>query len=104
MLIRYMEERDIPVVARLEQEAFSEPWSEKAFHDSMKLSYSLFLVAEEEEELAGYAGMYLVADEETKEGILIDCAGAIDKIYNYVENMNINLKYFYRRYFFRKYN
>lgn len=63
MLIRYMEERDIPVVARLEQEAFSEPWSEKAFHDSMKLSYSLFLVAEEEEELAGYAGMYLVADE-----------------------------------------
>lgn len=40
-----------------------------------------------------YTNMYLIADEETKEGILIDAAGAIDKIYNYVENMNINLKY-----------
>ena len=40
-----------------------------------------------------YTNMYLIADEETKEGILIDAAGAIDKIYNYIENMNINLKY-----------
>lgn len=40
-----------------------------------------------------YTNMYVVADEETKEGILIDAAGGIDKIYNYVENMNIKLKY-----------
>ena len=40
-----------------------------------------------------YTNMYVVADEETKEGILIDVAGGIDKIYNYVENMNIKLKY-----------
>lgn len=40
-----------------------------------------------------YTNMYLIADEETKEGILIDAAGSIDKIYNYVENMNIKLKY-----------
>ena len=42
---------------------------------------------------SSYTNMYLIADEETKEGILIDAAGAIDKIYNYIENMNINLKY-----------
>lgn len=40
-----------------------------------------------------YTNMYVIADEESKEGILIDAAGGIDKIYNYVENMNINLKY-----------
>lgn len=40
-----------------------------------------------------YTNMYIVADEETKEGILIDVAGAIDKIYNYIENMNLKLKY-----------
>lgn len=40
-----------------------------------------------------YTNMYVVADEESKEGILIDAAGGIDKIYNYIENMNIKLKY-----------
>lgn len=63
MNVRHMEQCDVPEVARLEQEAFSSPWSEQAFHDSMKLSYYLFLVAEEENEIAGYAGMYLIMDE-----------------------------------------
>ena len=40
-----------------------------------------------------YTNMYVVADERTKEGILIDAPGSIDKVYNYVENMNIKLKY-----------
>lgn len=40
-----------------------------------------------------YTNMYVVVDEATKEGILIDAAGGIDKIYNYVENLNIKLKY-----------
>ncbi len=40
-----------------------------------------------------YTNTYVVADEKTKKGILIDAPGAIDKIYNYVENMNIKLEY-----------
>lgn len=40
-----------------------------------------------------FTNIYVVADERTKEGIVIDPGGAIDKIYNYIENMNINLKY-----------
>ena len=32
-----------------------------------------------------YTNMYVIADEESKEGILIDAAGGIDKIYNYHE-------------------
>ena len=40
-----------------------------------------------------YTNVYVVADETTKEGIVIDPGGAIDKIYNYIENMQIKLKY-----------
>ena len=40
-----------------------------------------------------YTNSYVVFDEKTKEGAIIDPAGEIDKIYNYIENMNIKLKY-----------
>ena len=40
-----------------------------------------------------YTNIYVVADEKTKEGIVIDPGGAIDKVYNYIENMRIKLKY-----------
>ena len=39
-----------------------------------------------------YTNSYLVMDEITKEAILIDAPGAIDKIYNYIENANGELK------------
>lgn len=63
MKIRTMSENDISAVVRLEQEAFSDPWSEQSFRDSLKMESALFLVAEEENEIAGYAGMYLILDE-----------------------------------------
>lgn len=40
-----------------------------------------------------YTNVYVVADENTKEGIVIDPGGAIDKVYNYVENMQLKIKY-----------
>lgn len=40
-----------------------------------------------------YTNIYVVADEDTREGIVIDPGGAIDKVYNYIENMQIKLKY-----------
>ena len=40
-----------------------------------------------------FTNMYVVFDEETKEGILIDAGAGADKIVNYIENMNIKLKY-----------
>jgi glyoxylase-like metal-dependent hydrolase (beta-lactamase superfamily II) len=40
-----------------------------------------------------YTNSYVVADEASKEGILIDPAGEVDKIYNYIENSGIKLKY-----------
>lgn len=40
-----------------------------------------------------YTNTYLVYDEETKQGILIDIAGNVDKVYNFIENSGIKLKY-----------
>ena len=40
-----------------------------------------------------FTNMYVIFDDETKEGILIDAGAGIDKIVNYIENSNIKLKY-----------
>ena len=40
-----------------------------------------------------YTNSYVVSDEVTGVGAIIDPAGDIDKIYNYVENRNIKLTY-----------
>lgn len=63
MLIRWMEDRDIPAVAELEKQAFSMPWSEKALKESLAQEYYSFLVAEVQGQVAGYMGLYRVLDE-----------------------------------------
>ncbi len=40
-----------------------------------------------------FSNMYIVADENTKEGILIDAGGGVDKVVNIVEKLQIKLKY-----------
>lgn len=40
-----------------------------------------------------YTNMYVVADEKTKEGILIDAAGATRELINYIDTMEIKLRY-----------
>lgn len=63
MRVRTMQEADIVQVAALEQEIFSKPWSARGFADSLKLSNTIFLVAEEEKKICGYLGMYVSIDE-----------------------------------------
>lgn len=62
MRIRLMTAEDVPAVAAIEKECFSEPWSEQGFLDGMKNS-AIFLVAEDEEQIAGYIGMYVSEPE-----------------------------------------
>ena len=40
-----------------------------------------------------FTNMYVIADETSKEGVLIDAGGGVDKIVNFIENMQIKLKY-----------
>ena len=43
--------------------------------------------------MSTYTNTYIIYDEKTNEGILIDVADNVDKIYNFIENSQILLKY-----------
>lgn len=49
---------DVKQVAAMEAQTFSMPWSEQAFTDSLALEHTIFVVAEQQGEIAGYCGMY----------------------------------------------
>ncbi len=53
---------DEEAIARLEEECFSEPWSEKAIIESAD-NGTLFFVFEEDRSILGYAGLQIVLDE-----------------------------------------
>ena len=63
MKIRKMQESDLLQVATIEKANFSVPWSLESFRESMKLEHTIYLVAEEQENIAGYCGMYRVFNE-----------------------------------------
>lgn len=50
-------------VAAIEKANFSVPWSLESFRESMKLEHTIYLVAEENENIMGYCGMYRVFNE-----------------------------------------
>lgn len=63
IVIRKMQREDLPEVCAIEKDNFSLPWSEKSFLESMERNDTVFLVALNGEEVAGYLGCYCVAGE-----------------------------------------
>ena len=63
IIVRKMQPEDLLQVCEIEKDNFSLPWSEKSFLDSMERNDTLFLVALNGEEVAGYLGCYCVAGE-----------------------------------------
>ena len=64
MMIRRMEERDLPHVAAIDKSLFGDPWSEEAFRASLKQPEAHFLAAEDEQAgVVGYCGSYRALDE-----------------------------------------
>ena len=63
MTIEPMTADDISQVAEIERQIFSIPWSEKAFKDSMDSDNTIYIVAKEDNNVTGYAGMYLSFEE-----------------------------------------
>lgn len=61
--IRKMTLEDVKEVAQLEKELFSSPWSQKSLEESLKRSEYRFFVAETEDKIVGYIGMYQVLEE-----------------------------------------
>jgi len=70
--IRRMEEKDLEQVASIEAKNFSMPWSCEAFRDSLRLSHTLYLVAEAGDQIAGYCGCYWMLDEAEIVNVAVD--------------------------------
>lgn len=63
LYFRTMERADIEFVVPIEQECFSEPWSEKSFLDAMENKNNIYVVAQKGSEIAGYCGIWGVSHE-----------------------------------------
>lgn len=62
--IREMMPEDVPAVAALERECFSEPWSENAYLSTLANENAVYLVAETESgEVAGICGLLDILGE-----------------------------------------
>lgn len=61
--IREMQVKDADAAAAIEQQIFSQPWSRQGFLDVVNLANTVFLVAEENNRIVGYIGMYVAMDE-----------------------------------------
>ena len=63
ILIRDMEEGDVPSVAVIERISFSAPWSETSFFNEIFKTRSLSKVAERDDTIVGYICTEIVLDE-----------------------------------------
>jgi len=63
MLIRNMTETDLSEVCAIEQETFSDPWSEEDFRGSLHEANNGYLIAEIDENVVGYCGYWGIAGE-----------------------------------------
>lgn len=63
IIILNMDEHNIEKLALLEKEYFSDPWSKKTLRDEITNENSQFLIAEKDNRICGYIGMYWVLDE-----------------------------------------
>ncbi len=63
IVIRKMQQEDLPKVCEIEKDNFSLPWSENSFSESMERNDTIFLTALVDDQVAGYVGCYCIAGE-----------------------------------------
>lgn len=63
MVIRRMEEADLSQVCAIEQQIFSEPWTQEDFQQALKNKNNGYLVAEVDGQVAGYCGYWGIPPE-----------------------------------------
>lgn len=62
--IRLMEEKDLPSILEVEHASFSIPWTEEAFRNELTINkFAVYLVVEIQQQIIGYAGMWVIIDE-----------------------------------------
>ena len=60
---RLCEEKDLPFVMELDREAFFDPWSLGTWQEELKNKIAVWLVEELNNQVVGYAGIWVVAVE-----------------------------------------
>lgn len=63
LAIRRMRQEDIPFVAELEKETFTDAWSANALLETLAQKQTILLVAFEDKKLIGYVILYYVLEE-----------------------------------------
>ncbi|KSV58582.1 ribosomal protein S18-alanine N-acetyltransferase [Acetivibrio ethanolgignens] len=63
MKFRLMEKKDLEQVCEIENKTFSQPWTREDFEASISNPNRIYIVAEENGEIAGYCGLWMVASE-----------------------------------------
>ena len=62
--IRLMEERDLDAIMEVEKQCFTLPWSREAFYNELHQNrFAHYLILEEDDNVIGYCGAWLVVDE-----------------------------------------
>lgn len=61
--IHDMQKENLEQIAEIEKASFSMPWSVKSFEEALDNPNAFYVVAEEEGQVAGYCGAYLILDE-----------------------------------------
>ena len=74
MIIEKMNASHVQAVAQLEKLCFSDPWSEKSIASELDNKLSLWLVAMEDGDLAGYVGSQAVMGEADMMNVAVDPA------------------------------
>ena len=63
LVIKKMNESNIPDIVRLEKICFSQPWSYEELKEELSNKLACFIVAMNRGVLCGYAGMHCICDE-----------------------------------------
>lgn len=63
-VFRKMTVTDIPSIVEIEHDAFETPWTAEAFHNELTNNlFAQYMVMEWNNEIIGYAGMWIIIDE-----------------------------------------
>ena len=64
MLIRKMNYLDVDTIVEIEKELFTSPWSrDDLYYEVEKNAFSIILILENDDEIVGYIGMWLLGDQ-----------------------------------------
>lgn len=72
--IRQMVEADAKAAECLEKDNFSEPWTENAFLETLRLDYAYYCIAEHEGRLIGLCGLRDIAGEGEITNVAVDAS------------------------------